>query len=95
MSNDVFKVGQGSLYPALHRFEKRGWVTSYWKTSKNNRLARYYQLRPRDDTRWRGDRVLAVLRGGGGARHHHGVTTPHHRDTNDHAYLRRNLSNRR
>ena len=44
MSNDVFKVGQGSLYPALHRFEKRGWVTSYWKTSKNNRLARYYQL---------------------------------------------------
>jgi PadR family transcriptional regulator, regulatory protein PadR len=44
MSNDVFKIGQGSLYPALHRFEKRGWVTSYWKPSKNNRLARYYQL---------------------------------------------------
>ena len=44
MSNDVFKIGQGSLYPALHRFEERGWVTSYWKPSKNNRLARYYQL---------------------------------------------------
>jgi PadR family transcriptional regulator PadR len=44
MSHDVFTVGQGSLYPALHRFEKRGWVTSYWKTTENNRIARYYQL---------------------------------------------------
>ena len=44
MSNAVVQVNQGSLYPALHRFEKRGWVTSYWQTSKNNRLARYYQL---------------------------------------------------
>ena len=44
MSQDVFTIGQGSLYPALHRFEKRGWVTSYWKTTENNRIARYYQL---------------------------------------------------
>ena len=44
MSREVFPVGQGSLYPALHRFEKRGWVTSYWKTTENNRIARYYQL---------------------------------------------------
>ena len=44
MSHEVFIVGQGSLYPALHRFEKRGWVTSYWKTTENNRIARYYQL---------------------------------------------------
>jgi PadR family transcriptional regulator PadR len=44
MSRDVFTIGQGSLYPALHRFEKRGWVTSYWKTTENNRIARYYQL---------------------------------------------------
>ena len=46
LSQDLFTIGQGSLYPALHRFEKRGWVTSYWKTSKNNRLARFYQLTP-------------------------------------------------
>ena len=44
MSRDVFQVGQGSLYPALHRFEKRGWVNSHWKTTENNRIARYYDL---------------------------------------------------
>ena len=44
MSRDVFQVGQGSLYPALHRFDNRGWVTSYWRTTKNNRIARYYEL---------------------------------------------------
>jgi transcriptional regulator len=44
MSGDVFRVGQGSLYPALHRFDNRGWVTSYWRTTKNNRIARYYEL---------------------------------------------------
>ena len=44
MSRDVFRIGQGSLYPAVHRFENRGWVTSYWRTTENNRIARYYQL---------------------------------------------------
>lgn len=44
ISRDVFRIGQGSLYPALHRFENRGWVTSYWKTTENNRIARYYDL---------------------------------------------------
>jgi PadR family transcriptional regulator PadR len=44
MSGDVFRIGQGSLYPALHRFDNRGWVTSYWRTTKNNRIARYYEL---------------------------------------------------
>jgi PadR family transcriptional regulator, regulatory protein PadR len=44
ISRDSFHVGQGSLYPALHRFEKRDWVTSYWRTTENNRIARYYQL---------------------------------------------------
>ena len=44
MSRDLFQIGQGSLYPALHRFEKRGWVTSHWKTTEHNRIARYYQL---------------------------------------------------
>jgi PadR family transcriptional regulator, regulatory protein PadR len=44
LSGKAFQVGQGSLYPALHRFEKRGWVTSYWRTTENNRIARYYSL---------------------------------------------------
>lgn len=44
MSRDAFKIGQGSLYPALHRFENRGWAASYWLTTPNNRIARHYQL---------------------------------------------------
>ena len=44
LSGGVFRLGQGSLYPALHRFENRGWVTSYWRTTENNRIARYYDL---------------------------------------------------
>ena len=46
LSGDQFTIGQGSLYPALHRMEERGWVTSYWRTTVNNRIARYYQLTP-------------------------------------------------
>ena len=44
MSRDVFRIGQGSIYPAVHRFENRGWVTSHWRTTENNRIARYYDL---------------------------------------------------
>lgn len=44
MSGDVFLVTQGSLYPALVRMKRRGWVTSAWRTSDNNRRARYYEL---------------------------------------------------
>ncbi len=44
LSGDVFRIGQGSVYPALHRFDNRGWVTSYWRTTENNRIARYYEL---------------------------------------------------
>ena len=44
MSGDVFRIGQGSIYPAVHRFEARGWVTSHWRTTENNRIARYYDL---------------------------------------------------
>ena len=44
MSRGAFKIGQGSLYPAVHRLEIRGWVTSHWHTTENNRIARYYQL---------------------------------------------------
>lgn len=44
MSRNAFHVGQGSLYPALHRFENRDWVASLWRTTENNRIARYYEL---------------------------------------------------
>ena len=37
---------QGSLYPALHRLERRGWIKAHWGTSENNRRAKYYELTP-------------------------------------------------
>jgi PadR family transcriptional regulator PadR len=43
-SEDVLQIEQGSLYPALHRLEDRGWVSSYWGASENNRKARFYRL---------------------------------------------------
>src|SRR5499433_1746943 len=43
-SENVLDVEQGSLYPALHRLEDRGWVSSYWGASENNRKAKFYQL---------------------------------------------------
>jgi len=43
-SDDVLQIEQGSLYPALHRLEDRGWVSSYWGVSENNRKARFYRL---------------------------------------------------
>ena len=43
-SREAFKVETGSLYPALHRLEKQGWVASEWKTSENNQRAKYYRL---------------------------------------------------
>src|SRR5512143_1420337 len=43
-SDEVLQVGHGSLYPALHRLEDRGWIASFWGTSENNRRARYYRL---------------------------------------------------
>src|SRR6188474_68176 len=46
-SDDLLQVQHGSLYPALHRLEDRGWVSSFWGTSENNRRARYYRLTPR------------------------------------------------
>lgn len=44
MSDDVLRVGQSALYPALHKLERQGWVTSEWRTSDTNRRARYYSL---------------------------------------------------
>jgi PadR family transcriptional regulator, regulatory protein PadR len=45
-SEDVLQVEHGSLYPALHRLEERGLITSFWGTSENNRKAKYYRITP-------------------------------------------------
>jgi|SRR5215472_4093159 len=44
ISREVLQVHQGSLYPALHRLERRGWIKARWGTSDNNRRAKYYEL---------------------------------------------------
>jgi len=65
-SEDVLQVEHGSLYPALHRLEDRGWVESYWATSENNRRARFYRLTARgrrqlrqESEQW--DRVVKAI----------------------------------
>lgn len=45
-SEEVLQVEHGSLYPALHRLQNRGWLASFWGTSENNRKAKYYRLTP-------------------------------------------------
>lgn len=73
LSGDVLQVNQGSLYPALHRLEQKGWIMAEWGTSENNRRAKYYQLTPlgkrqvaREEASW--ERFTAavqlVLQGG-------------------------------
>jgi PadR family transcriptional regulator PadR len=59
-SEDVLQVEQGSLYPALHRLEDRGWLSSFWGASENNRKAKFYRLTAagkrqltQETTRWR------------------------------------------
>lgn len=47
VSQEALQVQQGSLYPALHRLERRGWIKAQWATSENNRRAKYYRLTPR------------------------------------------------
>lgn len=44
ISKDALQVQQGSLYPALHRLERRGWIQAHWAISENNRRAKYYEL---------------------------------------------------
>ena len=44
MSSEVLRIQQGSLYPALHRLERRGWIKPKWGTSDNNRRAKFYEL---------------------------------------------------
>lgn len=65
-SKDVFQVNQGSLYPALQRMKSRGWIRSEWRTTENNRRARYYALTPagarkltQDRVQW--ERVMAAV----------------------------------
>ncbi len=44
MSGNVLQVGQGALYPSLHKLEQHGWISSKWAVSENNRRAKYYTL---------------------------------------------------
>jgi PadR family transcriptional regulator, regulatory protein PadR len=44
LSSEVFQVEEGSLYPSLYRMEQRGWITSKWAVTENNRRARFYSL---------------------------------------------------
>jgi transcriptional regulator len=67
-SDEVLQVEHGSLYPALHRLENRGWIASSWGASENNRKARFYRLTPkgrkqlsRQTSRWE-ELVTAVNR---------------------------------
>ncbi|HVP54362.1 MAG TPA: PadR family transcriptional regulator [Candidatus Eisenbacteria bacterium] len=46
-SDEVLQIEHGSLYPALHRLEGRGWIASSWGASENNRKARFYRLTPK------------------------------------------------
>ena len=70
-SEDVLEVEQGSLYPALHRLEDRGWVSSYWGASENNRKAKFYKLTAlgkkqlvQETARWRQmARAIALVMG--------------------------------
>ena len=56
-SGKIFQVNQGSLYPALQRMKTRGWITSAWATTENNRRARYYRLTPAGSRRLAEERV--------------------------------------
>ena len=77
LSGEVLEVNQGSLYPALRRLQRRGWVTSEWRTTDNQRRARYYTLTTagrqqlgHEEDQWRQsssavDRVLELALGAG------------------------------
>ncbi len=57
VSRDVLRVGQGSLYPALHRLEERGWVKAQWGVSDRGRRARFYTLTARGRRQLERERV--------------------------------------
>ncbi|HEX3865622.1 MAG TPA: PadR family transcriptional regulator [Gemmatimonadaceae bacterium] len=55
VTGDVLRIEEGSLYPALHRLEKRGWISSEWGRSENNRRAKYYELTTRGRQQFRAE----------------------------------------
>ncbi len=66
MSKEVLQVGQGALYPALHKLEQNGWIKAEWGVSDNNRRAKYYSLTnagrkalERESTEW--ERLSAAI----------------------------------
>ena len=66
MSDDVLQIDHGSLYPALHRLEKRGWLAAKWTVSETQRKARYYRLTAagrkqllREQSKW--DRLVGAI----------------------------------
>jgi PadR family transcriptional regulator, regulatory protein PadR len=68
ISSDVLGVSDGSLYPALHKLEHRGWIRAQWKASENNRRAKFYSLTPigrkqleKETANW--NRVSAAISG--------------------------------
>ena len=66
VSGDVLQVGQGALYPCLHKLEQRGWIEGEWAVSENNRRAKYYRLtaagrRALTAERAEWDRMAAVM----------------------------------
>jgi PadR family transcriptional regulator PadR len=68
ISSDVLGVSDGSLYPALHKLEQRGWITAEWKSSGNNRRAKFYSLTrlgrrqlEKETANW--DRISAAISG--------------------------------
>ena len=68
MSSDILQVQQGSLYPALHRLERRGLIKGHWEVTQNNRRAKYYQItaagRKQLEQETRGWRMLVAGVGG-------------------------------
>ena len=55
VSGEVLEIRQGSLYPALHRLERRGWIAASWGTSEHNRRAKYYTLTAKGRRQLRSD----------------------------------------
>ena len=71
LSDNVLQVGEGSLYPALHRMDEAGWIKSEWAASENNRRARYYKITAKgrrqlaeEESQWlrAADAITRVLR---------------------------------
>jgi transcriptional regulator len=54
-TDDALEVGEGTLYPALHRLEERGWISATWGASENNRQAKFYALTRRGRTQLRAE----------------------------------------